>query len=206
MLGSLKNWNLLRPSRRISRLEHIDGTTSIEVKMIPGMATAILHIFAIYELVAVAALKRVPGVFVMLVTMEHWSPILAAPLTLVLFVLCGAFALMFALSGWQLFAGTETLTIENDATRYENKALKNRNRIGPTQSIKHLRTSGGLQGYPIPIFFDYHFGLTADMSGQSLEVGSGLQEDEATKLLAFIFDHHPELRERSLPTSASNPN
>lgn len=185
----MKKWNLGNPTREISKLEHQDGVSKIEVEMVPGVFVTIILAFVVYMIGFWGISNFIPIFPSFLIEEFGLHPIIAILLTVIVFFLMGIMAFVFLMLGYQYLRGTETLEINGSTVKYKDKSRSSLNQSAALKSFRNLSVRDNLGSK----FLENRYGLVADLAGTRLEFGVGLTEDDAEKILAFITTNHPDV-------------
>lgn len=189
MSASAKRWNLLNPTREISKLEHYDGSSTIEVKMVPGIGITLLFVFVIYVVGYAGLLKFLSAWHIFLITTYQLHPAIVYLATVPFFLMFAFVALYYLLLCIQYFRGTETIEIDGSTVKYTDRSRPKLNRTGALKSFRNISVRGRLG----TSFLRERYGLVAELAGANIEFGVGLPEEDAERILLFITKNHPDV-------------
>jgi len=186
---AIAKWNLINPSREISKLDYSNGTSFIELKMVPGIGVILLFAFVIFLAGVGGILGFVPGLSSLLMDSYSFHPFLAFLATVPVFLIFGFMGLYFFSLSMQYLRGTETIEITRTTVKYTDKSRPKLNQTGIIKSFRNLSVRDELGTK----YLLERNGLVGELSGRNIEFGVGLSERDAVRVLAFITTNHPDI-------------
>lgn len=182
-----RHCNLVQPERRLDKLSHKNGTTTIHVSMVPGLLVTAFLGFLAFAALFYGALQVPMLLSRSLINNTDWNQFQIFLLIAPVFLAFGGGGFALGAQVWKIIYGNETLIITNKTTQYVDGASRDRSRTAATSSLANLQIKSRVAAK----FFESRGALMGSLAGEPFDFGGGLPEDELLKILDYILEHHP---------------